>query len=112
MIRMVLALGLIAAAAPGLAMAQPYDNDQGRYDNDQGRYCDDQGRCSDRAPDARDYSRDSGYTGRGLGRDDHYTGRVGARWVDGYGRQCAWREVTFHDADGAQAFKWVTVCAQ
>jgi hypothetical protein len=106
MIRMILALGIMAAAAiPTMTLAQPYDNDQGRY-------CDDQGRCSDRAPDARDYSRDSGYTGRGLGRDDHYTGRVGARWVDGYGRQCAWREVTFHDADGAQAFKWVTVCAQ
>jgi hypothetical protein len=125
MIRMVLALGLIAAAAPGLAMAQPYDNDQGRYDNDQGRYCDDQGRCSDRAADAHDYSRDSNYDdrgrgdrqdgyyddrGQGAGRYEQYTGRVGARWVDGYGRECAWREVTFRDTDGAPAYKWITRC--
>ena len=110
MIKMILALSVMAAmATPTLTMAQPYDRDQGRF-------CDDQGRCSDRAPDARDYSRDSGYgdqdTGRGDARGDQYTGRVGAHWTDGTGRRCAWREVTFQDNDGARAFKWLTVCRE
>jgi hypothetical protein len=110
--RMILALGLMAAAAiPTLGMAQPYERDQGRY-------CDDQGRCFDRAPDARDYSRDSGYRDQDAGRDysrregDQFTGRVGSHWIDAYGRRCAWREVSFHDNDGYQAFKWVTVCRE
>jgi len=110
MMRMISALGLMAAAVtPTLAIAQTYDRDQSRY-------CDDQGRCSDRAPDARDYSHDSGYSDQDTGRDDRgdagdrYTGRVGAHWVNAYGRQCAWREVTFRDDDGYQAFKWITDC--
>jgi hypothetical protein len=109
MIKIVSVLGVMAAMAiPTLTTAQPYERDQGRY-------CDDQGRCSDQAPDARDYNRDSGYNDQANGQDhrgdrDQYTGRVGAHWVDGVGRRCAWREVTFQDNDGAQAFKWVTVC--
>ena len=110
--RMFLALGLMAAAAaPTLAVAQPYDSDQSRY-------CSDRGGCSDRAPDARDYSRDSDYSGQDTNRNDRrdegdrYTGRVGSHWVDAYGRQCAWREVTFRDDDGYQAFKWVADCRE
>lgn len=109
MIKLILALGLMAAAAPlTLAMAQPYDRDDGRY-------CDDRGRCSDRTPDARDYSRDSSYSERANGRDDdgdrdQYTGRVGSHWTDAEGRRCVWREVTFHDNDRYRAFKWVTEC--
>jgi hypothetical protein len=111
MLKIILALGLMAAAGlPTAAMAQPYDPDQGRY-------CDDQGRCSDRAPDVRDDSRDSSYSDQATGRDnrgdrDQYTGRVGSHWVDAYGRRCAWREVSFRDNDGYQAFKWVTVCRE
>jgi hypothetical protein len=115
MIKMILALGLMAAAAiPTAATAQPYDPDQGRY-------CDQQGQCSDRssdrAPDVREDSRDSSYSDQATGRDDRgdrdqYTGRVGSHWVDDNGRRCAWREVSFRDDDGYQATKWVTVCRE
>lgn len=110
MIKLILALGLMTAAAiPTAAMAQRYD--------DQGRYCDDQGRCSDRAPNVREDSRDSSYSDQATGRDDRgdrdqYTGRVGSHWVDDNGRRCAWREVSFRDNDGYQATKWVTVCRE
>ena len=119
MIKMILALGLMATAAtPTLVSAQPYDRDQGRY-------CDEQGRCSDQAPDARGDTRDSSYDDQYSHPDyradpdqyrdyrsdrDQYTGRVGSRWVDANGRRCAWREVGFRDDDGYQAFKWVPVC--
>jgi len=123
MIKIILALGLMTAAAPTLATAQPYDRDEGRY-------CDDQGRCSDRpAPNARDESSDSSYRGQSTGRDDRgdsdqytgrndrgdvgqYTGRVGSHWIDADGRRCAWREKSVRDDDGDQAFKWVTVCRE
>ena len=58
-------------------------------------------------PGAYRSSRDEGYRGEGQGV---FTGRVGASWRDDYGRRCQWREVARRDADGYDAYKWVTIC--
>ena len=58
-------------------------------------------------PDTYGNSGDEGYRGEGQGR---FTGRVGASWRDDYGRRCQWREVARRDADGYNAYKWVTIC--
>lgn len=134
MLRLLLALGALSATAlPAAALAQddsPYD--QGRaaapgysgwgdnsYRHDGGDQDNDADDDYGQAPSADAYGRDSGYQGADPGyRDargdlrggDHFTGRVGASWRDGAGRYCRWREVAHRDADGYDAYKWVTLC--
>lgn len=125
MLRLLLALGALSAAAlPAAVLAQDYSpygegnsNERGYsgWGDDSYRHVDgDQDRdVDDQAPSAGAYGRDSAYqgddTGYASGRD-HFTGRVGAAWRDPAGRYCRWREVAHRDADGYEAYKWVTLC--
>jgi hypothetical protein len=116
-IKLALAAAIAATSLLPLAVsAQPYDNrDSGYSDQGPPGYQDDRGDNDNR----QDYDRQDQDYGRGDRADDRggdrdhgdqqFTGRVGSSWRDQDGRRCAWREVTFHD-DGAQAYKWVTVC--
>jgi hypothetical protein len=133
MLRLVLALGVLSTAAlPVAAAAQAYpsqDPDAGyqqgysgwgdnsyRGDADRGYDDQDNDRSDDsdaQAPAADAYGRDSGYRGADPGYapgGDRFTGRVGAAWRDDAGRRCQWREVSHRDADGYDAYKWVTLC--
>ena len=128
MLKLLFAAGLIACATPAVTIAQPYGDASPRYQSDSAR--DDANRDSDdadsdtgvdsdadyddaRRPDPYDrYDRDESrrdYAMRG-DREQHYTGRVGAAWIDAEGRSCRWREVSWPDHDGNAAYKWVTVC--
>jgi len=122
-----LLLGLTASALACSAMAQSYDDDRNGYDGpgyqDQGRYYDqgrtyDQGRDDDRG-DWRTYDRGYRYDRRGDDGDRwasgvqqgaHLTSRVGNSWRDADGRWCSYRELTWTDSDGYQAYKWVPYC--
>ena len=128
MLRLLLALGVLSAAAlPAAALAQedsPYDQGSAAapgysgwgdnsYHQDGGDHDDDDD--YGQAPSADAYGRDSGYQGVDPGYGDarggdRFTGRVGASWRDGAGRYCRWREVAHRDADGYDAYKWVTLC--
>ena len=132
MFRLVLVAAAAAAlAAPAGAQAQSYyDQQRGYSQSPPGD--DDYARGDDYARDG--YSRDGGDRygaapdngGDGYGRPEAYgnagdegyggesqgvfTGRVGASWRDDFGRHCQWREVARRDADGYDAYKWVTIC--
>ena len=132
MFKFALAAAVLATACmPLAAVAQPYDDQGGGY-SDQGSQSDDSDQGArdngddrgDRTSDRNDQTYDQGDRNSDRGDDQDYsrrhrdadhpdqrfTGRVGASWRDADGRRCSWREVTFHDDDGAQAFKWITVC--
>jgi hypothetical protein len=127
----------LAAVLVSPALAQTYDQggyqdpqaqDQGdQYGGDQFRggqdqsdrgyqddrsYQDDRGYQDDRSRDDRGYNREGWARddGRDVPRGAHYTNRVGSSWRDGDGRDCAWRELTWRDDDGAPAYKWVARC--
>ena len=90
-----------------------YDNDQDRGDySDQDRYSSDQDDSDNRSYESRSYEGRSygSYRSAGLHPGEHYTGRVGSTWRDAYGRDCAWREVSWWDRDGNQAYRWVQEC--
>ncbi len=120
MFRLVLAAAAAAAlAAPAGAQAQSYYDQQRGYsqsppaDDYDARGADDYSRYgAERDPDR--YSGGGAYHAEGYGgyRRNQYTGRVGAAWRDDYGRRCQWREVTYRDTDGYDAYKWITVCSR
>jgi hypothetical protein len=114
MMKIALALALVTSAAPSFALAQS------NYDRS---YCDDSG-CYDRGYYTEAYGYPVYDADRGVYYDDYryvryyapgahgytYTGRVGAHWIDAYGRSCAWREVAWRDDDGFAATKWIATC--
>jgi len=127
MLKLLLTAGFLAAAAvPAVTMAQPYDStpryagdDQNSYsDNDNDNDTDNDAGDADTVrsnnhyaySDRYNYDYDRAYNPGRSHYNQSYTGRVGEGWVDPAGRQCRWREVTWTDRDGNQAFKWVPTC--
>jgi hypothetical protein len=96
----------------------PYDRDyqdDRSYDND--RYDNDRTYDNDRYDRDRGYDEDRGYGGYHRDYDDsgvpagaHYTGRTGASWRNDEGQSCTWREMSWQDAAGSAAYKWVASC--
>jgi len=123
MLKLLLAAGLLATAAvPSFTAAQPYDSTP-RYAGDDRDSYSDQDNDNDADDDAdsvwpnNDYANSDRYNydydrayNPGSHYDQSYTGRVGAGWVDPSGRHCRWREVSWTDRDGNQAYKWVPTC--
>jgi len=101
--------------------------DQGQYDQDRGYDQDDRGYQGDRRYDDdspnydrdnraydHDRSADNGYGGPGRGygvpAGAHFTGRTGASWRNDEGQYCTWRELSWQDAEGNPAYRWVPRC--